>query len=112
MPAITGQFTTPNGFIIDTPKYGPLEVTITQAGNQTTVLVTQNGSTVSEVTIINASIAAVETVINNALNGVLVGVVGGPQDFYCAVHIFALNPLSLTMISSNDPIPPGQQWWA
>ena len=116
MPPITGQVINSDGFTIDTPKYGPLQVVITEAGNQTIVRVTQDGNVLTEPTITNATIAVVETVINNALNGVVLGVGQTLQDFYVACHIFRFPPDPdppswITMISSNDPIPPGSEWW-
>lgn len=108
MPNITGQRLTADGFVIDTVKYGPFQVVITKNGNQTTVRVTQNGAVVTEPTINNATPAVVESVINNAINGVVLGV-GGTQDFYSAVHIFTLSPLSLIMASSDTPI--SGTWW-
>lgn len=108
MPPIRTQTITPTGFSLQTQAFGLLEISISQAGNTTTVTCRKNGVQEQAPTVTNATPAVVETLCNNFMNGQVLGV-GSLKPFYNAVHIFSLAPLSLKARTSNTPIT--GEWW-
>lgn len=108
MPPVRAQTIASNGFTI-TSALGTFDVTISTTGNQTTLTVRQDGNIITQPTINNATPGVLETLINNAINGAILGA-GSVQQFFTAVHIFVVNPVSLNIHSSDTAIG-GEQWW-
>lgn len=113
MPPVRGQSILSDGFQI-TSSRGLYDAVITRVSNRTTVTMRKDGVVISAPQITNATVSAVETVLNNWLSGTVLGVGGGNLDgaFVAAVHVFSLNPLSVTVWSGNLGLTPPANWWA
>ena len=97
------------GFEILTNEYGLLEVLVVTVGNTTTISCFKDSILQQAPTVINATPSAVETLITNFLNGIVVGVVNGPQHTYIACHVVTVNPFLCNLMSANGPI--SGTWW-
>ena len=109
MPNCKGQSITPTGFSIQTNEHGLLEVLVVTVGNTTTISCFKDSILQQAPTVISATPLAIETIINNFLNGIIVGVVGGPQHIYIACHVVQVNPFLCNLMSANGPI--SGNWW-
>jgi hypothetical protein len=113
MPPVRRQDISADGFEIASSGLGLYQAAIVRAGNRTTVTMRKDGAVISAPQITNATLQAVETALNNWLSGTVLGVGGGNLNgaFVTAVHIFSLNPLSVTVWSGEPGMTPRANWW-
>lgn len=106
MPPVRRVEARADGLLIETAQVGILELTWVRVGNQVTFTFLRDGVQRRQQTINTPTAAQIETWIDESLNPVL------EARFGVAVHVNALNPLSvsLTTVSAGVPILP--TWWA
>lgn len=111
MPAIRRQEIFPNGFLVETTRFGTLQITIERTGTSYTLTATRNGQQIGSRVFDAPTRGDVETWVNRALDTFFSFRLGVRilKHLNFAWRITNLNPLRMIIVSSDHALP--DNWW-